>query len=156
MKQQKDHANVIFYPPAIYFLPFIASVIYNSVYPAFIFPSAVLGYLLGLALALFGLMFAKRAKQSLKAYGENPKPWTPTNKIVTIGPYRYTRNPIYLSMAAIYLGLSLIFNSLPSVLLLPVILVVVHFGVIRREESYLERKLGKEYLQYKGKVRRWL
>ncbi len=72
------------------------------------------------------------------------------------GPFRYTRNPGYLSMAIIYAGIAARANALWAILVLPVALLVIQRGLIEREERYLERKFGEEYLRYKTTVRRWI
>jgi protein-S-isoprenylcysteine O-methyltransferase Ste14 len=80
----------------------------------------------------------------------------PTTAIVTHGVFQWSRNPMYLSLTLLYLGLALLLNSLWIVLMAVPVLGVVRWGVIAREELYLERKFGEEYLRYKAKVRRWL
>ena len=72
------------------------------------------------------------------------------------GPYCFTRNPLYLGLSLIYLGLGFAVDSLWIVALLIAVLVIVRFGVIAREERYLESKFGDAYRRYKGTVRRWL
>ncbi|MBA2391346.1 MAG: isoprenylcysteine carboxylmethyltransferase family protein, partial [Ktedonobacteraceae bacterium] len=72
------------------------------------------------------------------------------------GPYRFTRNPIYLSMTALYTGIALLANTLWPILFLPGVFFVMTRGVIEREEAYLERKFGSQYVAYKEKVRRWI
>jgi protein-S-isoprenylcysteine O-methyltransferase Ste14 len=76
--------------------------------------------------------------------------------IVVEGPYRFTRNPLYVASALIYAGIAVRLNGLWAALLLPLVLGVVDRGVIEREERYLERKFGEEYLRYKAQVRRWI
>ena len=83
-------------------------------------------------------------------------PYKPVKHIATEGPFRYTRNPGYLSMAMIYTGIASLANALWAILLLPGALLVIQRGVIEREERYLERKFGEEYLRYKARVRRWI
>ncbi len=83
-------------------------------------------------------------------------PYKPVSRIATEGPFRYPRNPGYLSMAMIYAGIASLANALWAILLLPVALLVIQRGVIEREERYLERKFGEEYLRYKARVRRWI
>jgi protein-S-isoprenylcysteine O-methyltransferase Ste14 len=80
----------------------------------------------------------------------------PTTAIVTKGPFRYSRNPLYVSLTLLYLGVALIINVLWIVLLVVPVLVVMQRGVIGREEAYLERKFGEKYLSYKARVRRWV
>lgn len=84
------------------------------------------------------------------------EPWKPSSALVTTGPYRFTRNPMYLGMALLYLGILLTFGWLWSVALLPVVLVVIDRAVVAREERYLTRRFGESYLQYREQVRRWL
>ncbi len=103
----------------------------------------------GLATGLLGFREMKRAQT-------NVDPRKPTTAIVAEGPYRYTRNPLYVGMTLIYAGISALANALPPVLLLPAVFAVMRRGVIEREERYLERKFGDEYLRYKGQVRRWI
>ena len=83
-------------------------------------------------------------------------PYSPSTAIVVEGPYRYTRNPLYLALTLFYLALASIVNSVWPLLLLPLVLLVIQRGVIAREERYLEQKFGEQYLRYKSRVRRWL
>jgi protein-S-isoprenylcysteine O-methyltransferase Ste14 len=80
----------------------------------------------------------------------------PVSSLVQDGPFRYTRNPGYLSLAMIYAGIAVLRNALWAILLLPMVLYVIQREVIEREERYLERTFGEEYLTYKRKVRRWV
>jgi protein-S-isoprenylcysteine O-methyltransferase Ste14 len=80
----------------------------------------------------------------------------PVPRLATDGPFRYTRNPSYLALAVIYAGIAVLRNSLWAMLLLPLVVIVIQREVIGREERYLERAFGEEYLDYKGKVRRWV
>jgi protein-S-isoprenylcysteine O-methyltransferase Ste14 len=96
---------------------------------------------------------ALRALRQAKTTFDTMKP---TTAIVTSGPFRYSRNPLYVSLTLLYLGVSLLINSLWIVLLVIPLLGVIQRGVIAREEVYLERKFGEEYLNYKSRVRRWV
>jgi protein-S-isoprenylcysteine O-methyltransferase Ste14 len=78
------------------------------------------------------------------------------SKLVSDGPFRYTRNPAYLSLIMIYTGITALRNALWPILLLPLVLYVTHRDQIEREEQYLERIFGEEYLTYKTSVRRWV
>lgn len=80
----------------------------------------------------------------------------PTSAIVTTGPYRLSRNPGYLSLTLIYAGIAILASALWAFVSLIPVLVLIEYGVIRREERYLERKFGEEYLSYKERTRRWL
>lgn len=108
----------------------------------------------GLLLAAGGL--AVSAFRTMARARTNVNPYAPTTAIVTTGPFRFSRNPIYLSLMLLYLGVTLLCNALwPWVLLVP-LLTVMHWGVIAREERYLDGKFGGEYRQYQRRVRRWL
>ena len=93
---------------------------------------------------------------TLRSGGTPINPEKPVSSLVTGGPFRYTRNPGYLSMAMIYARIASLANALWAILLLPAVLVVIWRGVIEREERYLERKFGEEYLLYKVRVRHWI
>ncbi len=88
--------------------------------------------------------------------GTSPDPSKPTTKIVIDGPFRFSRNPIYLSFTVIYVGITFSTNAVWPLLLLPLAILVVRRGVIDREERYLEEKFGQEYMQYRARVRRWV
>jgi protein-S-isoprenylcysteine O-methyltransferase Ste14 len=83
-------------------------------------------------------------------------PYTPSEAIVTDGPYRVTRNPAYLGMALLYTGIATVLKAPWALVPLPVALAVIDRGVIAREERYLERKFGTPYVDYKRRVRRWI
>jgi protein-S-isoprenylcysteine O-methyltransferase Ste14 len=80
----------------------------------------------------------------------------PVSSLVQDGPFRYRRNPGYLSLAMIYAGIAILRNALWVILLLPLLLLVTKRELIEREECYLERTFGEEYLAYKARVRRWV
>jgi protein-S-isoprenylcysteine O-methyltransferase Ste14 len=80
----------------------------------------------------------------------------PVPRLVTDGPFRYTRNPGYLGLTMLYAGIAVLRNALWAILLLPLVLYVIQRQVIGREERYLVRTFGEEYLAYKAQVRRWL
>jgi protein-S-isoprenylcysteine O-methyltransferase Ste14 len=88
--------------------------------------------------------------------GTNISPLKPAVLLVTTGPYRFTRNPLYLAMTFLFLGLTMLFNSWWGVILLVPVLVVLHWGVVQREERYLQRKFGEQYTGYRSRVRRYL
>ncbi len=87
--------------------------------------------------------------------GTNVEPWRPSTAVVTTGVYRLTRNPMYSAMTFIYLAIALATDSVTTFLLLGPLLLVIRYGVIAREERYMEAKFGEEYRRYKQTVRRW-
>ena len=104
---------------------------------------------LGLALILSALGIFFRAKTT-------PLPWGPTSSIVTRFPYTLTRNPMYLGLAIVSLGITLWGNSLWPFLFFPMMIAVLQTKVIEPEERYLEARFGDEYRAYRSRVRRWL
>lgn len=113
---------------------------------------------LGVAAVCFvaGIVLVSGALARFRRAGTDPAPWQPSTAVVTSGVYAFTRNPMYLAMALFYVAIAVAADSVVTLLLLVPLLVVVHYGVIRREEHYLEAKFGDEYRRYKDKVRRWL
>ncbi len=88
--------------------------------------------------------------------GQAPAPWTSTPEIISSGVYRYTRNPMYIGMALLQLGVGIGFRSGWIVALTPLVLWWVYRTAIRHEEAYLESKFGETYTRYRSSVRRWL
>jgi protein-S-isoprenylcysteine O-methyltransferase Ste14 len=88
--------------------------------------------------------------------GTNVDPREPTTAIVTDGPFRYSRNPLYLSLVLFYLGGTLLIDGVAPLIVLVLVLLVLHFGIVRREEQYLEGKFGDVYRAYRARVRRYL
>jgi protein-S-isoprenylcysteine O-methyltransferase Ste14 len=88
--------------------------------------------------------------------GRTPiNPMRPTRALVVTGPYRFSRNPLSVSLVILYVGMALRLNTLWPLLLTPPLLAIFHYGVIQREERYLEEKFGDEYRNYCSAVRRW-
>jgi protein-S-isoprenylcysteine O-methyltransferase Ste14 len=150
-----DNPGVIAPPPLIYGGALAAGLLANRLRPAPSLPRAV-ARPLGWSLIAGGLLLGGSGVRSLRAAGTNVDPYRPTTSFVAEGPYRFTRNPLYLSFTLVYAGVSLVAGALWPLALLPGVLAVVQRGVIGREERYLERKFGAEYLRYKARVRRWV
>jgi protein-S-isoprenylcysteine O-methyltransferase Ste14 len=104
---------------------------------------------LGVALAAWGVVTFRRARTGIY-------PRTPATAVVEAGPYRFTRNPMYVGMTLGYLGGALAMNSAWPLVLLPAVLVVLYGAVVRREERYLASAFGPAYEDYRRRVRRWL
>jgi protein-S-isoprenylcysteine O-methyltransferase Ste14 len=104
---------------------------------------------LGLGLMAWALLTFRRARTAVY-------PNRPAARLVAAGPYRWSRNPMYVGLTAAYLGLALLADTAWPVLLLPVVLVALTLGVIRREERYLAAAFGPAYADYRRRVRRWL
>ena len=110
----------------------------------------------GALLLVAGAAVMLAAAGLFRRLGTNVRLSQPTTVIATTGPYRWTRNPMYLGMALIYAGLAIGFDGPIALALLPLVLIAIHTQVIAREERYLEAKFGDDYRRYKAGVRRWL
>jgi len=110
----------------------------------------------GMLLFVAGAAMMLAAAGLFRRLGTNIPPSRPTTLIATTGPYRWTRNPMYLGMGLVYAGLAIGFDGPIALALLPLVLIAIQAQVIAREERYLEAKFGDDYRSYKAEVRRWL
>lgn len=111
---------------------------------------------LGIALMLLGSLLIGAALGLFQLMGTRAEPWKPASSLVTKGVYRISRNPMYVGMAAAYLGAALFVHSMLAALLLLPLATIIDRVVIAREERYLARRFGADYHAYRGQVRRWL
>lgn len=109
-----------------------------------------------LILIVGGLLLDGMAAGLFRRRGTAVEPWKPSTVLINEGPYRFSRNPIYLGFAITYVGLAIAMDSWIALLLLIPCLLVVDRFVIRREERYLSAKFGAGYDAYRARVRRWL
>ena len=159
MKEPVDAAAVRVFPPAVPLLTILLGVGLNRVCPfklklklSTLFRHGVGGAIIGIAvfgLGLYPVILLRRSGQS-----ENP--WTPTTEIVTRGPFRFTRNPLYLQMVLGCMGFAVMLRNMWILLLTPLAAWTLQRLAILPEEAYLERKFGDSYRAYKRRVRRWL
>jgi protein-S-isoprenylcysteine O-methyltransferase Ste14 len=158
MKNAKDSPGVFIPPPLIYAAFFIFSMIlqgYLTIKGMYFFhkqPAIFIGTLLNFAgiffifPAMFEFIKTKNTIITLK----------PATSLQTTGIYSYSRNPMYMGLILIYLGLTLQFGNWWTIFLLPILIIVITYRVILPEERYLARAFGDEYAAYKKKVRRWI
>ena len=153
--RREDIPNVAAPPPLIFGIPLLLGLLANRWWPQALLPRPwpVVAGLIVVSSSVLILMSALRA---FKRARTNPKPWKPTTALVRNGPYRVTRNPMYVGFAGLYLGVTLWTNAAWPLVALPAVLVVMDVLVIQREERYLSRKFGDEYAVYARRVRRWL
>lgn len=157
MEDTKDNPGIYVPPPMIYALTFVAAVFVHRKIPIndslFHWQVTKMAGIFFLLLAIFFLI------RSLRQFFKSK------NTVVTIKPasslqkdgiYSVTRNPMYLGLAMVYMGISCLIGHWWNIILFPALIVVVQEYIIKREEKYLERRFGQEYLDYKSKVRRWL
>ncbi len=152
----QDNAGVILPPPLLYLAAVIALVVLRWVWPAPIFAASTVALYAGAILGMAALALGFWAVLTLRLAGTNVDPRKTSTAMVTAGPFRFTRNPIYVAFTALYLGITLALNCWWGLVLLVPTLVVMHVGVIRREEYYLEKKFAADYLRYKNNVARYV
>jgi protein-S-isoprenylcysteine O-methyltransferase Ste14 len=148
-------AQVRLIPPLVYFGPFGFVWALNWLKPWTI-PGAGALTLLGVVLVLSGIALTVWAAATLTRAHTTVIPWDQVSAIVTSGPFRFSRNPIYLADLIAYLGGALLIRSWWPLLVLPGILWVMRRKVIDREERYLTERFGHPYREYQLRVRRWL
>jgi protein-S-isoprenylcysteine O-methyltransferase Ste14 len=156
MNDTPDTAQVVVRPPLAWGSAVIAGLALGWLVPLRLLPGELpagwLGamvFVLALALFLWAIVTMTRA-------GSNVPTNRPTTTIVESGPYRFTRNPIYLAMFLGLMGLAIAFDNLWLLMMLVPFAFVIRYGVVAREEAYLERKFGDVYGGYRSRVRRWL
>lgn len=155
---RRDTAGVIAPPPVLYGAALLlALLLHTTIGPLPIVSSAHSVLMVaGAALVLVGLALSATVMRLFANAGTPVPPYRPTTSFVSTGLYRYTRNPDYLGQTLLYIGIALVADSWWPLVLLPIVLPIVHFGVIRREERYLEARFGQPYREYTARVRRWL
>lgn len=151
-----DNPGVIILPPVLYGVAIVLALLLNWFWPLSILPNTATAIWSGVPLLLLSGALALWGKRSMKQAGTNINPSQPATSLVITGPFYFSRNPLYLSLTILFVGLSLIANNLWGLVAIVPVLVVLHFGVILREERYLEAKFSENYRQYCSKVRRWL
>jgi len=150
-----DSSGVRIPPPLIYIAGFLAGVALEIAFPvgglplALALAGALIGFAIWLVLDGAAMLHFRRARTSMV-------PMKPSTALVTSGPYRFTRNPMYVGMAALYVALALALGVIWALALLPFVILAVDRLVIAKEEPYLEVKFGEDYREYKRDVRRWI
>jgi protein-S-isoprenylcysteine O-methyltransferase Ste14 len=156
MSDTADIANVIIRPPIAWALAVLAALALQWLMPLPFMPAAVPAGWVGGAVFALALALAVWAIATITRAGSNVPTNMPTTTVVDTGPYRFTRNPIYLGMFLGLVGLAIAFDSLWLLVTLVPFALVIRHGVVAREEAYLERKFGHAYHRYRSRVRRWL
>lgn len=155
----KSGAAVRFPPPVAAIITIIAGFGFGQVFP--LLPNLVLptpmrywagGAIIVAAIAVFGYWPISLFRKT----EQNVTPWSDTPEIIVAGPYKFTRNPMYLMMLLVCAGFSVILAEIWILILTPVLAMVLYLIAIKHEEKYLEEKFGDSYRAYRNTVRRWL
>ena len=141
-------------PPLIYAVGLGAGFVLEWLLPDTDLPGAL--NLAGIALMIAATFLAVAFFGALRRARTPVDPYSPTSALVTTGPYRLSRNPGYLAMALLYAGIALVSDTPWAFATLIPALLVIRYGVIAREERYLERLFGEEYARYRSRTRRWI
>ncbi|MBM6580243.1 isoprenylcysteine carboxylmethyltransferase family protein [Microvirga sp. BT689] len=156
MADEADTAQVVIRPPIAWGLAVMAGLALDWLAPLPFLPADLSAGWLGAMVFIFALALFAWAIMTMTRAGSNVPTNRPTTTIVESGPYRFTRNPIYLGMFLGLIGLAIIFDNLWLLMTLAPFALVIRYGVVAREEAYLDRKFGNEYRGYRSRVRRWL
>ena len=147
--------GVIAPPPLVYLIPLLLSLVVHWRIPSALLPHPW-PVVVGPVLLIIGLLLGSPALMAFRRAKTNPQPWRPSTALVIDGPYRFSRNPMYVGFTLIYLGITCWVNSRWPLVALVIVLPVMHYLVIRREERYMERRFGDAYRAYRRRVRRWI
>ena len=157
MDETRDAAAVRVFPPAVPLLTILLGLGLDRLWPLPLGVPPPARYWIGGAIVVAAILgLGLQSVILLRRSGQSENPWKPTTEIVNRGPYRFTRNPMYLQMVLGCIGFAILLANVWILLLTPVCAWALQQLAILPEESYLERKFGADYLAYKRRVRRWL
>jgi protein-S-isoprenylcysteine O-methyltransferase Ste14 len=152
----QDVANLgLVRPPLVYLISLVSGAVIQLATP-FPFLPGTLAVPLGAPLVVVAIALFAYSVATFRAAGTPVPAQKPTTMVARMGPYRFSRNPIYLAFSLLQLGIAIWVNSVWLLATLVGAVALMHYFVIRREEEYLERRFGAQYLDYKASVRRWL
>jgi protein-S-isoprenylcysteine O-methyltransferase Ste14 len=152
---EEDRPGIPIAPPLLFVFPILASLVLEWLVPTN-FVHGMFRWILGAPILIAGIALSVGGFITQKRAGTDPIPFNPSTRIVAHGIYRFTRNPMYIGFALLTLGLAILVDSAWMLLAVPIGLALIDRIVITREERYLERKFGVEYLSYQRRVRRWI
>jgi protein-S-isoprenylcysteine O-methyltransferase Ste14 len=155
MSEHTNKPGIRLIPPLVYLIALAIGYGLERLWPLFKVPSDwTIGA--GVAAICLSVILVVPAIASFRKAGTPFDIRKPATSLVTNGPYRYSRNPGYLALTLLYVGLALVLGSAWALIFLVPALVIMHYGVVIKEETHLERQFGEAYLRYKSSVRRWL
>ncbi len=150
-------AAVRFPPPLVFLVGLLLGVAFQyALMPAPAPVARTISVPAGIIILLIGVSFVAAARILFLRTGQNPIPWKPSPELIFKGPYRFTRNPMYVGITLFETGLGVALNNLWISLFAVPALLTVHFIAVLPEESYLAKKFGESYDRYRAQVRRYL
>ena len=158
MTETRDNAGVIAPPPLIALAAVVLGLALDWLLPAYLL-TVLLSWperiVIGVVLIGTGAALAIPAMRGFRSAGTHVEPWKPSTALVTGGIFGWLRNPMYVGVILLLAGLSILLASDWMLVMTIIFVPVIHFGVVKREERYLEAKFGDAYRQYKARVPRY-
>ena len=155
MKVEDSHVKVV-PAPVIFLIFFVFGLALNWILPLPILTNLLVVRVAGLLVVGVGFFVGGIAVVEMRRVHTSPNPHKPVTTLVEAGVFRYSRNPVYLAMFVIYIGIAICINVLWLIFLFPVLLWSIKNCVVKPEEDYLERRFNDVYREYKKRVRRWI
>ena len=149
-------AGVIARPPLLYLAALLLGLVLDRLLRLPFPGTDLVHWIIGGALILIGLALGAAGIRNFSRAGTPVRSIHPTRALVTTGVHGWTRNPIYLGMFLVYGGIGVAAQSPWTLILTLPLAITIRYGVVAREEAYLERRFGEAYRDYKARVRRWL
>ncbi len=147
--------GVLAFPQLLMITTVSAGIIINYFIPINLIPR-VIQFSFGIAIVSFGILIASFGFHEFRKYRMSIDPKLPPTRLITTGPFRFTRNPLYLALCTMEFGIGVLLNNIWIIGMVLPIIIILTFTAILNEEHYLFEKFGEEYLKYKSSVRRWL
>ena len=155
MSEKKDTAGVLAPPPIIYLAFFVIGMELDYLWPVPLLPQP-LQYILGAAIIAASALLVFTVFRAFSQAKTSIDPYKPTTAIISTGPFGRSRNSAYIALTLLFIGCAVAVDGLWLLAMVIPAIVTIHYFVVLREEAYLERKFGSEYLDYKAAVRRWI
>ncbi len=155
-ESERDNPGVLVFPPVLVGGTLGIGLLLQRFRPWHLSIPETARIVLAAALLTVAAAIGLWSERTMHGAGTNIDPGKPSTTVVTSGPFRFTRNPLYLFLRGIYLGVTVAVATVWPLLFLVPVFLVLHFGVVLREERYLEAKFGEPYRAYTARVRRWL
>jgi protein-S-isoprenylcysteine O-methyltransferase Ste14 len=155
-KSEPSQLKIIAPPPVLYAGAFVLGCVIHLYSPLRIFHAASVHWIAGTVVLALSASIARWSFLTMRQFGTTANPRKTSEALATSGPFRFSRNPIYVAMTGLYLGLAFVLDSAWPMMLLAPLLLLMDWGVVQREERYLSERFGDAYAAYKSRVRRWL
>lgn len=152
----QQRTPVVLFPPLVGLTLAVIGIGLHLLVPLPITSATTFAFIIGILILITGIGLQVHCLRVLKKAETTPLFQKPTTNLLQSGPYARSRNPIYIAVFLQFLGLAFLVNTWWLIAALPVLFIYLRYGVVAREEQYLEQKFGEEYRRYQSNVRRWL